>query len=90
MPLEICKLSRSSRRVIFASQDTTYYGYKLHAVCTIDGVSTDFDLSQASIHDIHYLKDIKQMFQNCTILGDKGYLSIDYLRDLFNSYPNQT
>lgn len=99
MPLEICKLSRSSRSNICkeeyktapdkgycASQDTTYYGYTLHAVCTIDGVFTDFDLSQASVHDIHYLKDIKQMYQNCTILGDKGYLSIDYQRDLFNSH----
>ncbi len=25
------------------------------------------------------------MYQNCTILGDKGYLSIDYQRDLFNT-----
>ena len=44
-----------------------------------------FDLSQASIDDIHYLKDIKQMYQNCTILGDKGYLSIGYQIDLFSS-----
>ncbi|NAW50465.1 transposase, partial [Elizabethkingia argentiflava] len=28
-------------------------------------------------------KDIKHLFQNCTILGDKAYLSIDYQRDLF-------
>jgi len=98
MPLEVCKLSRSSRCGICkeeyetapnkgycASQANSYYGYKLHAVCTIEGVFTDFDLSQASIHDIHYLKDIKQMYQNCTILGDKGYLSVDYQRDLFSS-----
>jgi len=98
MPLEVCKLSRSSRSSICkeeystapnkgycASQSSTYYGYKLHAVCTIDGVFTDFDLSQASIHDIHYLKDIKQMYKDCTILGDKGYLSIDYQRDLFEA-----
>jgi Transposase DDE domain len=98
MPLEVCKLSRSLRSSICkheyetapnkgycASQANSYYGYKLHAVCTIDGVFTDFDLSQASIHDIHYLKDIKQMYQNCTILGDKGYLSINYQRDLFSS-----
>lgn len=25
------------------------------------------------------------MYRNCTILGDKGYLSIDYQRDLFSS-----
>lgn len=98
MPLEICKLSRSSRSSICkeeyetapdkgycASQSSSYYGYKLHAVCTIDGVFADFDLTQASVHDIHYLKDIKSTYQNCTILGDKGYLSIDYQRDLFSS-----
>lgn len=98
MPLEVCKLSRSSRSCVCkedyqtspdkgycASQDNNYYGYKLHAVCTVDGVFTDFDLTQASIHDIHYLKNIKQLYQNCTILGDKGYLSVDYQRDLFSS-----
>lgn len=98
MPLEVCKLSRSTRSSICkeeyetapdkgycASQSNSYYGYKLHAVCTIDGVFTDFDLSQASIHDIHYLKNIKSMYKSCTILGDKGYLSIDYQRDLFSS-----
>ncbi|MDR1715867.1 MAG: IS982 family transposase [Prevotella sp.] len=98
MPLEVCKLSRSTRSSICkeeyqtapdkgycASQSNSYYGYKLHAVCTIDGVFTDFDLTQASIHDIHYLKNIKSMYKDCTILGDKGYLSIDYQRDLFSS-----
>jgi hypothetical protein len=98
MPLEVCKLSRSARSRICkenlesspakgycASQSNNYYGYKLHAVCTVEGVFTDFDLSQASTHDIHYLKDIKQLYQSCTILGDKGYLSIDYQRDLFSS-----
>lgn len=98
MPLEVCKLSRSTRSQICkenyqtapdkgycASQANNYYGYKLHAVCTIDGVFTDFDLTGASIHDIHYLKDIKSMYADCTILGDKGYLSIDYQRDLFSS-----
>lgn len=98
MPLEVCKLSRSSRPSICkegyetapdkgycASQNNNYYGYKLHAVCIIDGVFTDFDLTGASTHDIHYLKDIKNLYQNCTVLGDKGYLSIDYQRDLFSS-----
>ena len=98
MPLEVCKLSRSSRSHICketfesspdngycASHGNSYYGYKLHAVCSIEGVFTDFNLSQASVHDIHYLKDIKLLYQNCTILGDKGYLSIDYHRDLFSS-----
>ena len=98
MPLEVCKLSRSSRSSICkegyetapdkgycASQNNNYYGYKLHAVCSIDGVFTDFDLTQASTHDIHYLKNVKLLYQDCIIIGDKGYLSVDYQRDLFSS-----
>jgi len=51
MPLEVCKLSRSSRSKICkedtyafpdkgycAAQSSSYYGYKLHAVCSVNGV----------------------------------------------------
>lgn len=98
MPLEVCKLSRSNRVKICkeefetapnkgycASQKLHFFGYKLHAVCGLDGVIKSFDLSKASVHDIHYLKDIKQTLSNCTVIGDKGYLSADYQIDLFTS-----
>jgi len=98
MPLEIVKLSRSGRskvckeyfysapnRGYCASQNMHYYGYKIHAVCSIDGVFKSFDISKASVHDIHYLKDIKNQFNNCVVLGDKGYLSANYQLDLFES-----
>ena len=51
MPLEVCKIARASRskickninysnpdRGFCASQNTRYYGYKLHAVCSVRGV----------------------------------------------------
>ncbi|RMG81272.1 MAG: IS982 family transposase [Bacteroidetes bacterium] len=98
MPLEVVKFSRSSWSKICkesyctspdkgycASQKMHYYGYKLHAVCSIDGVFKSFDISKASVHDIHYLKDIKTQFRECVILGDKGYLSADCQLDLFES-----
>ncbi len=98
MPLEVAKLSRSSRSKICkedfysspnkgycASQNTHFYGYKIHAVCSIEGVFKSFDISKASVHDIHYLKDIKNQFNDCVILADKGYLSTDYQLDLFES-----
>lgn len=98
MPLEVTKLSRSSRSTICketfdtspnkgfcASQNMTYYGYKIHAICSINGVFKSFDISKASVHDIHYLKDIKQQFSDCVILADKGYLSAEYQLDLFES-----
>lgn len=100
MPLEICKMSRKNRLKICreefitspnegfcASQQTRYFGYKLHAVCTIQGVFRSFDLSKASVHDIHYLNDVKNQFKEVTIIGDKGYLSKQIQVDLFN-YQN--
>lgn len=44
------------------------------------------DISKASIHDVHYLSDIKySKLNNCTLLGDKGYLSKTHQLDLFSS-----
>lgn len=98
MPLEVCKLSRSSRskvckevqyarpnRGYCAAQGTTYYGYKLHAICSVSGVFQSVDLSPASVHDIHYLKDIREQISDCTLIGDKGYLSAQIQLDLFES-----
>jgi len=98
MPLEVCKLSRSRRSTICkeeifsspnkgycASQGSSYYGYKLHAVCSKSGVFHSFDISPASVHDIHYLKDIKGQMSDCTLIGDKGYLSVQWQLDLFNT-----
>lgn len=97
MPLEVCRMARSSRSKICkevdyaipnkgfcASQNLHFYGYKLHAICTINGVFQSFDLSPASVHDIHYLQDIKTQLSDFVILGDKGYLSQTIQLDLFN------
>jgi len=96
MPLEVCKLSRSKRSRICKEQDYSepnkgycaaqgvpYYGYKLHAVCSVRGVFHSIDLSPASVHDIHYLKDIKTQLKDCTLIGDKGYLSAKVQLNLF-------
>lgn len=98
MPLEICRLARSSRSKICkeelysmsskgycASQKMYYYGYKLHAVCSLKGVFQAIDLTPANVHDIHYLNDIKYQLSDCTLLGDKGYLSSDIQLNLFES-----
>ncbi len=98
MPLEVCKLSRSSRSKICkerhysfpdkgycASQGVNYYGYKLHAVCSVSGVFQSIDLSPASVHEVNYLKDIEQQLKECTIIGDRGYLSAEIQLNLFES-----
>ena len=58
-------------------------GYKLHSLCGLSGVIHSFDLTKASVHDIHYLKDVKYNFENRTIIGDRGYIGAAVQLDLF-------
>lgn len=95
-PIEICKVSRARRSAICstpdiqpafgycAAQRSRYFGYKLHAVCDENGIFHSFDFSQANVHDVNYLHDIKDNFQNCTLIGDRGYISKELQVDLFN------
>lgn len=96
MPLEVCKLSRANRSKICqetedstpnfgfcAAQNLHYFGYKLHVVCTPEGVVKMYDISKASSHDIHFLNDVQSELKNCILVGDKGYLSQQWQHDLF-------
>lgn len=98
MPLEICKTARQNRIKICkenyetapekgfcASQNSWFYGYKLHGVCTLSGVFHSIDITKANVHDIHYLQDVKRQLSECLLLGDKGYLSAEQQLDLFES-----
>jgi hypothetical protein len=98
MPLEICKISREQRNQMgkesikhspdkgyCASQKKYFYGYKLHSVCSSSGVIQSLDLTKASVHDIHYLKDVQELFSNCIITGDKGYVSRQHQINLFET-----
>jgi hypothetical protein len=95
-PIEICKISRANRSAICttdeikpsfgycAAQKSRYFGYKLHAVCDKNGIFHSFDFSPANVHDVNYLNDIKENFQNCLLIGDRGYVSKEIQMDLFN------
>jgi hypothetical protein len=50
-----CDYDKAANYCYCASQGKHYYGYKLHS----SGVIHSFDLTKASVHDIHYLKDVK-------------------------------
>lgn len=98
MPLEICKKARENRLKICkkdfetapskgfcASQDTWFYGYKLHAICSVSGVFQSIDITKANVHDIQILKDVKNQLSDCVLLGDRGYLSSTQQLDLFET-----
>lgn len=96
-PIKVCQNARAKRCVMgqdnpdaapdwgyCASQGIYYYGYKLHAVCGIRGVIHSYDMTAASVHDLHYLKDVQWEYHDCMMLGDKGYLSAHIQQNLFD------
>src|SRR5690606_29741230 len=98
MPLEICKFSRHNRVKVCkgefetapskgycASQKSWFYGYKLHGVCSVSGVFHSLDITKAEVHDVHFLKSIKQQMSDCVLIGDRGYLSESIQLDLFET-----
>jgi hypothetical protein len=72
MQLEICKFARHNRNKIYkeefetapskgfcAYQNNWFSGNKLHGVCSINGVFHYLDITNAEVHDVHFLKSIK-------------------------------
>ena len=35
-----------------------------------------FDLTKTSVHDIHYLEDLKMVYSNCIVIGAEDILSV--------------
>ena len=98
-PIEVCRVARGKRCKMgrygefakapdfgyCASQGCYFFGYKFHALCGLSGVIHSYDLSKASVHDINYLNDIKPLYHDCSIFGDKGYIGAEVQLDLFET-----
>ena len=99
IPVPVCQIAREKQSKICKDDFETapdkgysavsksyYYGYKLHLVTSVRGIFHSMDLTKASVHDVHYLSEIKNSgLSTCTLVADKGYLSSTYQIDLFNS-----
>jgi hypothetical protein len=99
IPIPIVQLAREKRSKICkhdfetapdkgysAVSKSYYYGYKLHLSTTLKGTFMSMDISKASVHDVHFLNNLKHSGMNsATLIGDKGYLSTQYQLDLFES-----
>jgi hypothetical protein len=99
IPIPVCQIARErSCKICKEDFDTApdkgysavsrswYYGYKLHLVTSVSGVFSSMELTKASIHDIHYLNEIKRSgISDCTLIADKGYVSKPIKMDLFTT-----
>jgi hypothetical protein len=99
IPIPICKNFREKQcKVCKEIFETTpykgysvvnksyFYGYKLYLLNYVKGIFYSMDLTKASVHDVHYLPEIKQSGLNhCTMLANKGYLSAFHQIVLYSS-----
>lgn len=91
-PLPVCKFGRArycrSFRVDGAnygkcpSKKETYFGFKVHALITIEGYITAFEITPASVDDREGLRDFAENHLCLTVLGDKGYTGEQLWEDM--------
>lgn len=91
-PLPVCKFGRArycrSFRVDGAnygkcpSKKETYFGFKVHALITIEGYITALEITPASVDDREGLRDFAENHLCLTVLGDKGYTGEQLWEDM--------
>ena len=91
-PLPVCKFGRArycrSFRVDGAnygkcpSKKETYFGFKVHALITIEGYITAFEITPASVDDREGLRGFAENHLCLTVLGDKGYTGEQLWEDM--------
>jgi hypothetical protein len=99
VPVPVCKIVREKSSKICRENFETapdkgysavnkawYYGYKLHLVTSVNGVFSSMEMTKASVHDIHFLNEVKHTdLADCTLIADKGYISEPIQLDLFTT-----
>ena len=83
-PLAICKFGRARYCRSFLgygadygkcpSKKEPYFGYKVHAMITMEGYITTFEITPPSTDDREGLRDMAEGQSGLVILGDKGYV----------------
>ena len=67
-------------------QKETYYGYKVHALITLEGYIASFEITPASPDDREGLRDLADHWSNVTILADKGYVGKNMKQEMRKKY----
>jgi hypothetical protein len=85
MPVPACKRARAGRcrtvrgRIycgVCPAKGEQVFGWRLHLVCTLDGIPVAFDLLPAGLHDLTPIYELTAALpEGATVYGDKGYNS---------------
>ena len=66
------------------SKKETYFGFKVHALITLEGYISAFEITPASVDDREGLRDFAENHFNLVIPGDKGYTGEALSADMQN------
>ena len=84
MPIHVCEFGRARFSKCFKgeasygvcpSKKQTYFGFKFHALTTVDGFLTDYVITPANIDDRNAVWDLCAKYNSISIIGDKGYIN---------------
>lgn len=91
-PLSVCKFGRARYCRSFRgygadygkcpSKKETCFGYKVHALVTLEGYITAFEITPASTDDREGLRDIVESQSDLVIPGDKGYVGENLMLEM--------
>ena len=94
-PLQVCEFGRARYCRLFSchgasygvcpSKKQTYYGYKIHALCTENGIISDFIITSANVDDKAAVWELVEQYnRHLLLIGDKGYTSARLADDLLD------
>jgi len=71
-----------------ASRNLDYFGYKLVAVSTLEGVPVAYELVPANLDERLAAESVIDYLSSCSILADKGFIGADWQENIVDQTGN--
>ena len=95
MPLPVCKRARARRNKkvrgkaycgYCAAKKEKFFGWRLHLICTPDGIPVAFDMLPAAEQDLTPIHELTANLPvDAAVFGDKGYVSAEDARTILET-----
>lgn len=96
-PIPVVGYKRSKHRSDFAgsadygrcaSRNLNYFGYKLVAISTLDGIPIVYDLVPANLDERLAAEAVIDYLVSCDIFADKGFIGVEWQTQIFDQTNN--
>lgn len=97
-PVPVVAVKRSNRKSDFrgsasyghcASRNLKYYGYKLVAITTLNGIPVVYDLVPAHTDEREAAEAVLYSLRNCQVIGDKGFIGEAWQAKIYQRTGNR-